>query len=219
MVRRREPIVRPLRQVRRRRVSEEEPNCTLFVDRAGPPPLPGHDPGVRTRALLLGIVLLVAVGGWRLIRTGGPPPSPHCRSGDPLAGVYHPSRLVVKSRCRVATGVVEVVRFEPYDGDVHVELRLDEGQDGLLSRGNARLHGNLLAEIVPLDRSRVPVPRVGTRVSVVGPWVDDTTHGWREIHPAWAVSSGDLVPASAEELRRLRLLLSGVEGAADEDDG
>jgi hypothetical protein len=174
---------------------------------------------VRTRALVPVLILAAALAGCRVgLHRAGSPPSPYCRSGDPLAGVYHPSRLVVKSRCRVASGTVEVVRFEPYDGDVHIELRLDPGQDGLVSRGNERLAGNLLLEIVPLDRARVPVPKVGTRVGVVGPLVDDTAHGWREIHPAWAISSGTIVPASAEELRRLRLL-AGVEGAAEEDDG
>src|SRR5437588_5399873 len=166
------------------------------------------------------MILVAALAGCRIgIHRAGPPPSPYCRSGDPLAGVYHPSRLVVKSRCRIASGIVEVVRFEAYDGDVHVELRLDPGQERLLSRGNSRVGGNLLVEIVPTDRGRVPVPHVGSRVSVVGPWVDDTTHGWREVHPAWGISSGELVPASAEELRRLQLLLSGVDGAAGEDDG
>jgi hypothetical protein len=201
-------------------VAEVEPNCTLFVDRLKWAERRRHDRRVRARVLLIVTALLAAFASVRLgLRTGPPPPSPYCRSGDPLAGVYHPSRLVVKSRCRVASGVVEVVRFEAYDGDVHVELRLDPGQDGLLGRGNRRLGGNLLAEIVPGDRARVPVPHVGSRVSVVGPWVDDTTHGWREIHPAWAISSGDIVPASAEELRRARLLLSGAEGVAEEDDG
>jgi hypothetical protein len=171
-------------------------------------------------------VLLVAalvVGGFAGCRVdihrGGPPLSPYCRAGDPLAGVYHPARLVVKSRCRIASGTVEVVRFEAYDGDVHVELRLDQGQEDLLSRGNGKVGGNLLVEIVPTDRGRVPVPRVGTRVSVVGPWVDDTTHGWREIHPVWGISAGDIVPASVEELRRLRLLLAGAEPAGEQDDG
>ena len=175
---------------------------------------------MRTRTLVIGMIVVAALAGWGLTaRRVGPPPSPYCRSGDPLASVYHPSRLVVKSRCRVAVGTVEVVRFEDYDGDVHIELRLDPGQDGLVSRGNDRIGGNLLLEIVPLDRERVPIPRVGERVSAVGPLVDDTAHGWREIHPAWAISSGTIVPASAQELRRFRLLLSGVEGAAEEDDG
>jgi hypothetical protein len=175
---------------------------------------------VRTRVFLVAAIVVGVFAGCRVgIHRAGPPPSPYCRSGDPLAGVYHPARLVVKSRCRIASGTVEVVRFEAYDGDVHVELRLDRGQERLLSRGNAKVGGNLLVEIVPTDRGRVPVPRVGSRVSVVGPWVDDTTHGWREIHPAWGISAGDLVPASAEELRRLRLLLAGVEPAGEQDDG
>ena len=180
-----------------------------------------HDRPVKSRALVLGaLAAVVLAGGYRAaIRPRAAPPSLYCRSGDPLVGVYHQSRLVVRSRCRVASGTVEVVKFEAYDGDVHVELRLDEGQSGLLSSGNDRLGGNLLLEIVPTDRARVPIPRVGSRIGVVGPLVDDTSHGWREIHPAWAISSGTIVPASAEELRRLRLLLSGVEGAAEEDDG
>ena len=170
--------------------------------------------------LFVAAIVVGAFAGCRVgLHRAGPPLSPYCRSGDPLAGVYHPARLVVNSRCRIASGTVEVVRFEAYDGDVHVELRLDRGQEGLLSRGNGKVGGNLLVEIVPTDRGRVPVPRVGTRVSVVGPWVDDTTHGWREIHPVWGISSGDLVPASVEELRRLRLLLAGVQPAGEQDDG
>jgi hypothetical protein len=54
---------------------------------------------------------------------------------------------------------------------------------------------------------------------VVGPWVDDTAHGWNEIHPAWWISAGRIQPASADELRRVDRLLRGVEPAAAEDDG
>jgi hypothetical protein len=173
---------------------------------------------MRRAAVVIGVFLACCTAACTL-RREATPASPYCRGGNALAGVYHPSRLRVKSRCRVVVGTVRKVVFEPYDGDVHIELRLDPGQDGLVSRGNERLAGNLLLEIVPTDRARVPVPKVGTRVSVVGPLVDDTAHGWREIHPAWAISSGTIVPASAEELRRLRLLLAGVDGAAEEDDG
>ena len=34
------------------------------------------------------------------LRRQAAPPSPYCRGGNPLAGVYHPQRLHVKSRCR-----------------------------------------------------------------------------------------------------------------------
>ena len=148
------------------------------------------------------------------LRRAAAPPSPHCRSGDPLAGVYHPERLRVRSRCRTATGVVERVEFEDYDGDVHIRLQPDGIDRKLLSRGNERLGGSLIVEVIPQDRSRVALPEVGSRVSVVGPWVEDEHHGWSEIHPAWWISAGRIVPATPRELSRATLLLTG---AARED--
>jgi hypothetical protein len=115
----------------------------------------------------------------------------------------------VKSRCRVAVGTVGKVVFEEYDGDVHVDLRVDPGYEKLLSDGNARVGGNLVVEVIPQDRSRVAVPVEGARVEVVGPWVEDTQHGWNEIHPAWWVSAGRVQPATTAELRRAQLLLQG----------
>ena len=144
-----------------------------------------------------------------------PPPSPYCRAGPPLAGVYHPQRLDVRSSCRIASGIVEEVKFERFDGDVHVDLRLDDADHGLLSGGNDEVRGDLVVEIIPQDRGVVAVPEIGTRVTVVGPWVDDTAHGWREIHPAWFVSAGRIVPASADELRRVRELLGGAGSDRD----
>src|ERR671937_125891 len=90
---------------------------------------------MRRPAVLLGslIVLYVAACG---LRRPAAPPSPYCRGGGPLAGVYHPQRLEVKSRCRVAIGTVRKVKFEAYDGDVHIDLRPDPGYEGLLSDGN-----------------------------------------------------------------------------------
>jgi hypothetical protein len=165
------------------------------------------------------LVLIALVAGGCFLRRSGPPPSPHCPSGSPLVGVYHPERLKVKSRCRVAIGTVEKVKPELYDGDFHIELRLDPGQGGLLSSGNARVGGTLIVEIIPWDRARVLVPKVGQRIEVVGPWVDDTAHGWNEIHPAWWISAGVIEPASEEELRRVDRLLRGLEPASVDDDG
>jgi len=127
-----------------------------------------------------------------------PPPSPYCRGGPPLAGVYHPQRLEVKKRCAIATGVVTKVRFEAFDGDVHVGLRTGEG--------------DLVVEVIPQDRTTVPIPDTGARVTVVGPKVWDTAHGWPEIHPAWWISSGRVVPASAEEVARVESLLRDTQG-------
>jgi hypothetical protein len=168
---------------------------------------------------LLPLVLVGLIAGGCFLRRAGPPPSPHCRSGSTLVGVYHPERLKVKSRCRVAVGTVEKVKPELYDGDIHIALRLDRGQEGLLSSGNARVGGTLILEIIPWDRSRVLVPEVGQRIEVVGPWVDDTAHGWNEIHPAWWISAGAIRPASADELRRADRLLRGLDPAAAENDG
>jgi hypothetical protein len=170
------------------------------------------------RPVLVVLIAAAVVAGCGL-RRAGPPPSPHCRSGSPLVGVYHPERLKVKGRCRIAVGTVEKVKPELYDGDIHLELRLDPGQEGLLSEGNRRVGGNLILEIIPWDRSRVLVPEVGQRVEVVGPWVADTAHGWNEIHPAWWISAGAVQPASADELHRVDRLLRGLEPAALENDG
>jgi hypothetical protein len=164
------------------------------------------------------LVVGIFAGGCALFRAG-PPPSPHCRSGAALVGVYHPERLKMKSRCRVAVGTVEQVKFEEYDGDVHIELRLDRGQEKLLASGNERVGGTLVVEIIPWDRGRVPVPALGDRIQVVGPWVDDTAHGWNEIHPAWWISAGAIQPASERELRKVDRLLRGIEPASLENDG
>ena len=168
---------------------------------------------MRRQAVVIGVFLLCCAAACSL-RTRVAPPSPYCRGGGPLAGVYHPQRLRVKSRCRVAIGTVGKVVFEEYDGDVHVDLRLDPGYESLLSDGNARIGDNLIVELIPQDRSRVAVPVEGARVQVVGPWVEDTQHGWNEIHPAWWVSAGRIQPATDAELRRAQLLLQG----SDSDD-
>ena len=148
-------------------------------------------------ALLLAVAALAAA--LLLLRARpGRPPSPYCRSGAPLAGVYHTDRLAVKRRCAVVSGVVTKVKFEAFDGDVHVDLREDGGRV-------------LVVEIIPQDRSVVAVPDTGMRVTVVGPLVDDLAHGWPEIHPAWWISAGRIVPASTAELTRVESLLGHKE--------
>lgn len=138
-------------------------------------------------ALLVAVLLL-----WRPVPAR--PPSPFCRGGPPLAGVYHTDRLAVRRRCDVAAGVVTRVTFEQFDGDVHIDLREDGGD-------------KLVVEVLPQDRSTVSIPDTGARVSVVGPRVDDLQHGWPEIHPAWWISSGRIVPATPRELARASALL------------
>ncbi|HET6964841.1 MAG TPA: hypothetical protein VFH58_08710 [Acidimicrobiales bacterium] len=142
-----------------------------------------------------------------------------CRSGSPLANVYHPNRLTVVNACMTVSGTVESVRSES-DGDTHFDLALDPQFSSLLRPANSSgQHGWLVAEIVPADEPGcIPgqpprpatgtydygictgadetVPAVGTHVYVTGPYVLDEDHGgWAEIHPVWAVSSHG--PASA----------------------
>jgi hypothetical protein len=155
--------------------------------------------------LALLVLVPVLVTACSLLGTSSPP-SPYCRSGNPLAGVYHPARLKVKRRCKVVTGTVLRVKFEEYDGDVHVDLQLDSGE-------------NVVAEVIPQDRARVAIPGVSSRVSVAGPWVRDEQHGWMEIHPAWWISSGRVVPATPAELRRAQLLLAGAASDPDTTEG
>jgi len=168
---------------------------------------------MRRPAIVLGLFLALCAAACSLRRQVALP-SPYCRGGNPLAGVYHPQRLRVKSRCRIAIGTVAKVKFEAFDGDVHVDLQPDPPYEHLLARPG----DSLVVEIIPQDRSRVAVPAEGARIEVAGPCVEDSKHGWNEIHPAWWVSAGTIEPASAEELRRVQLLLQGVEGASNEDD-
>jgi hypothetical protein len=158
--------------------------------------------------LELGLAFAIALcaGLLLLVRTRpGPPPSPHCRGGPPLAGVYHPARLRVRSRCAVAAGIVTSVKFEPYDGDVHVDLRTEHDD-------------RLVVEVIPQDRALVPIPDTGMRVTVVGPQVWDSAHDWPEIHPAWWISAGRVVPASTAELARVQSLLRDTGGDQEASD-
>lgn len=114
--------------------------------------------------------------------------------------VYHPDRLVLREQCKVVTGVIDSVRSEP-DGDFHVRLALDPGQEKLLNEKNMSIqHGDLVIEpicehlVTQTDAiascqdfaGGVPRPRKGMHVRVAGSYVHDGEpgHGWNEIHPA-----------------------------------
>lgn len=135
-----------------------------------------------------------------------------CRSGNPLANVYHPYRLQVVATCSTVAGVVESVRHED-DGDVHIDLAVDGAYRQMLDAGNRTYqHGWLVLELVPADQpgcvvGRPPrpatgtydygictgadeaTPRVGEHIWVTGPYVIDHWHGWTEIHPVWSITT------------------------------
>jgi hypothetical protein len=97
------------------------------------------------------------------------------------------------------TGVIDVIRNEK-DGDLHVLLRLDPGQEKYLNGKNAEENGDLVLEPVCVHQptqadavsactgyhNSLPIPPVGAHVSATGPWVLDVDHGWLEIHPVFA---------------------------------
>jgi len=126
--------------------------------------------------------------------------------------VYHPARLIVKNACVTATGTIvdatagrraDGVRHEA-DGDTHGWLKVDPQFKDMLNAGNTSAEGgNLVFEIVcrfPVTQKdaksacqgysdQVQLPPVGSHVSVVGTFVQDTFHAqWNEIHPVTSIS-------------------------------
>ena len=90
------------------------------------------------------------------------------------------------------------------DGDYHVWFKPDPGYELLL---NAQNHFQalpaMLAEIIPgcdlatnppdaqsaahCPKSSLRIPSLGDHIAIDGPWVLDTDHGWREIHPVHSI--------------------------------
>ena len=64
-----------------------------------------------------------------------------CRSGDPLAHVYHPWRLQVVCACATVSGTVETARHGD-EGDYDIDLALDPAYAGMADAANtADQHG------------------------------------------------------------------------------
>ncbi len=137
------------------------------------------------------LLLLPAVGGCgrslQHLKSG------QCKSGDPLAGVYLPSRLAVHNPCTTVAGTVDCVQAEP-DGDIHLRLRPDPAYRRLLTAANAfqqcpqQKDPHLVVEIIPQvghgafeDNSATKAgfatptaPAAGEHITVTGPYVWDS---------------------------------------------
>ena len=147
----------------------------------------------------VGVVVVAALLGLGLVACGRPAQlaSGECKSGDPLAGVYIPSRLIVKKACETVSGVVDCVKHED-DGDIHIRLRVDAAFRKLLTPANAfqqcptQTGPHLVVEIIP-QRGHLPFPDnsandagfvtpaeppVGAHITVTGPyvWDDNALH-------------------------------------------
>jgi len=117
--------------------------------------------------------------------------------------IYHSSRLEVIQKCITVTGVVEDVKPEK-DGDEHISLRLDAGQEHLLNTKNySEHHGDLVLEVICMKNvsqedavsacsgyyNNVYIPKRGEKISATGTYVLDHQHGWNEIHPVTQIIS------------------------------
>ena len=111
--------------------------------------------------------------------------------------VYNPKRLQVINKCVTVTGTIEESRPDS-DGDQHMLLKLDNGQNNLLTKKNMKKKsGFLVLEAICTNKikdhkvgnscngyiNKIQIPRVGDHVKVTGSYVIDSHNGWGEIHP------------------------------------
>jgi hypothetical protein len=111
--------------------------------------------------------------------------------------VYNPERLEIVDKCKTVTGIIEESSADE-DGDQHMLLKLDNGQDGLLTKKNIKKkHHDLVIEAVCANKTtlkkvgntcngylnHILLPKFGDYVKVTGSLVIDSHNGWAEIHP------------------------------------
>ena len=111
--------------------------------------------------------------------------------------VYNPERLKVIKDCITVTGVITESHAEA-DGDHHLLLKPDAGNENLLTRKNLKnKKGNLVIEAICANNisekkvgdackgyvNNIKIPSIGAHVRVSGSLVLDTHNGWNEIHP------------------------------------
>lgn len=124
-------------------------------------------------------------------------------------------RLKIVDPCKTVTGTIISSVPKP-DGETHIQLLLDPGQESLLNARNRAKnggqHGNLVIEPIcqqtPTQpdtakegvckgfRQSFPVlvqiksdlkKHKGTHVEITGAFVSDMEHGWNEIHPVTSI--------------------------------
>jgi hypothetical protein len=121
------------------------------------------------------------------VQPAASPPSPHCRTGDPLAGVYNPLRFRVLSSCQLASGTVKSVTLQ-HDGDQRIDVLPDAQYTKLLAVGNLNYNGGMLVlELIPHDQANITIPSVGQHITFVGPLVYDAENQWNAIYPVWSI--------------------------------
>lgn len=123
--------------------------------------------------------------------------------------IYKPERLVEKKGCITVRGVI-VKKIKEKDGDFHVRLRLDPGQDSdLINAKNKSGQGGFFVFepicVVNVTQAsakkacntksptkhwkqKISLPNVGDHVEITGIHVLDTEHGWLEMHPVTKIT-------------------------------
>lgn len=111
--------------------------------------------------------------------------------------VYDPERLQILDKCKIVTGTIEETNADE-DGDQHMLLKLDKGQENLLTDRNInKKQGDLVIEAICINNisrkravgactgyiNHVELPKLGDHVKVTGSYVIDSHNGWAEIHP------------------------------------
>jgi hypothetical protein len=111
--------------------------------------------------------------------------------------IYKSKRLIVKEECKIVKGII-VSKKNELDGDVHIKLKLDSGQNIILAKKNySELDSCIIIEPICVNRviqpgafkscngyiNQIVIPGIGQHVSVTGSLVIDTKHEWMEIHP------------------------------------
>lgn len=115
--------------------------------------------------------------------------------------VYDASRLTVLNSCMTVTGTIDNAPHVSDDGDLDFHFVPDPQFAYLLNdASNGHLHveaicqGAIQSDTPQATQScgnyhgSVVIPPPGTRVSVTGPYVLDTNHGWTEIHPVTVIA-------------------------------
>ncbi|MBA3827881.1 MAG: hypothetical protein H0X33_03000 [Taibaiella sp.] len=110
---------------------------------------------------------------------------------------YNPDRLEIIDSCKEVTGTVEEISAND-DGDEHMLLKLDPGQEYLLKKKNKeKKNGDLVIELVCANKitakkamgactgyvNNIQIPKMGSQIKVTGSYVIDSHNGWTEIHP------------------------------------
>lgn len=125
-----------------------------------------------------------------------------CRDPNNIsAHVYNPARLQTVKDCITVSGIVDNVIVEE-DGDYHVWFHVGSQYASLPnSANNDYRQGDLLAEIICATTvnqqdavlacenysNQIPIPNKNQNITVTGPYVLDSVHGWMEVHPVYSL--------------------------------